>query len=144
MIGPELCRDKDFLDNTTGLLESIFATAIVIVTLPLGPFRGMLSPLFTLPHKWKLQKCAKMLKPVVTARLKKWGESKGGSVEGDMSDAMDWAIEQGAHDPQLNDADVLTEELLHNLWAASSAPGGLMTQIVYQLCLEPRRKAGKG
>ncbi|KAF2446675.1 cytochrome P450 [Karstenula rhodostoma CBS 690.94] len=102
----------------------------------------MLSPLFTLPHTWKLQKCAKMLKPVVTARLQKRGESKGGSVEGDRPDAMDWAIEQGAHDPQLNDADVLTEELLHNLWPVNSAPGGLMMPIVYRLCLyrEPLKK----
>lgn len=34
--------------------------------------------------------------------------------------------------------DHLTYELLHNLWAASSAPGGMMTEIVYQLLQDPQ------
>jgi cytochrome P450 len=137
MIGPELCRDEDFLNSTTGLLESIFGTAIVIVTLPLGPLRGVLSYLFTLPHRWKLQQCAKMLKPVVAARIQNRIDPKGDQLKNYIPDAIDWAIEQGGNDPQANDVDNLTKELLHNLWAASSAPGGLMTQIVYQLCFEP-------
>ena len=28
-------------------------------------------------------------------------------------------------------------ELLHNLWAGSSSPGGLMTEVIYQLLLHP-------
>ncbi|KAF2265001.1 cytochrome P450 [Lojkania enalia] len=138
IIGPELCRNESFLNSTTALLNSIFVTALITIKLPLGPFRGMLAYLTTLPHKWKLQKCAKMLRPIVAARIErreKMGEKK---TEEFTSDSIEWTLDLRGSSPEYDTVDYITEELLHNLWAASSAPGGLMTQVVYQLLHEPQ------
>jgi len=141
MLGEELCRDEKFLSKTKSLLESIFDTAIVIVTLPLGPFRNLLARPLTLIHKWKLQSCASMLRPVVSQRLERRQLLKEGAPQHGPLDAIEWTLDLRGNHPQYDSVDWITTELLHNLWAASSAPGGLMTEVVYQLLFEPRYMA---
>jgi hypothetical protein len=138
MIGPELCRDELFLQETTNLLESIFFTAIVIVTLPLGPLRPALAWLLTLPHKWKLEKCSRMLQPVVEARIQRRELPKSPTSDGHhIGDAIEWTLDLVKGDATYDTPERLTYELLHNLWAASSAPGGMLTEIVYQMLMFP-------
>ncbi len=136
MIGSELCRDEDFLKETTNLLDSIFFTATMIVNLPLGPFRPAFVWLLTLPHKWKLARCAKKLQPVLLERIKKRRSERVGQ-EQLVGDAIDWTLDLIKDDPKYDTPERLAHELLHNLWAASSAPGGMMTEIVYQLLTYP-------
>ncbi|OCL14898.1 cytochrome P450 [Glonium stellatum] len=137
MIGTELCRDEIFLRGTMSLLESIFNTAVVIVKLPLGPFRGILAWPLTLAHRWRLQKCADMLRPTVSKRLELRQKAEGQNHQDENLDAIEWTLDLCKGDSRYDTVDWITEELLHNLWAASSAPGGLMTQVVYQLLTEP-------
>jgi cytochrome P450 len=136
MIGTELCRDEKFLKETTSMLESIFLTAIIIVNLPLGPFRPALARLLILPHKWKLDKCAKRLEPVLLQRIKNRKSESIGSTD-DIGDAIEWTLDLVKDDPKYDTPDKLTHELLHNLWAASSAPGGMMSEVVYQILTYP-------
>ncbi|KAL1604768.1 hypothetical protein SLS60_004308 [Paraconiothyrium brasiliense] len=145
MIGTELCRDESFLKTTTSMLQSIFFTAIITVNLPLGPLRPYLVPLLTLPHKWKNEKCAKVLQPIVEKRIQRRQSKQNGHSDGDIGDAIEWTLDLVKGDPKYDTPERLTEELLHNLWAASSAPGGMMTEIVYQMLtypeyMEPLRK----
>ena len=53
-------------------------------------------------------------------------------------DAIEWTLAFSKPDSPNNAPEYVTKELLHNLWAGSSAPGGLMTEMVYQLLLEPQ------
>lgn len=138
MIGAELCRNEVFLQKTTNMLQSIFFTAVVAVNLPLGPLRPLIVPLITLPHKWKTERCFKILQPVVEHRMQR-RKSKGDSHDKieDIGDAIEWTLDLVKGDAKYDSAERLTHELLHNLWAASSAPGGMMTEIVYQMLTFP-------
>jgi cytochrome P450 len=141
MIGPELSSNSEFLSASTSLLSSIFFTALIIVKLPLGPLRDLLAYPLTLPHKWKLQRCFKMLRPIVAERVQRRRllQAKEGN-EDEKTDAIEWTLDLALSPPDAHydSVDFITEELLHNLWAASSAPGGLMTQIVFSLLHEPK------
>lgn len=137
MIGTELCRNETFLNETTGLFRSIFFTAIFAVNVPLGPFRNALAGLFTLPHKWKLARCSNALQPVVEARLKAREASTNGQTQESLGDAVEWTLDLVKSGSENTTLERLTHELLHNLWAASSAPGGMMTEIVYQMLTYP-------
>jgi cytochrome P450 len=136
MIGTDLCRNETFLKQTTAMLESIFFTAIIAVNLPLGPLRPALAWVFTLPHKWKLEKCVKALQPVVEKRMQARKTSENGHAK-ELGDAIDWTLDMTKGDPVYDTPERLAHELLHNLWAASSAPGGMMTEIVYQMLSYP-------
>lgn len=137
MIGEELCRNEKFLKETASLLESIFFTAIIIVNLPLGPFRRPLLSILTRPHKRKLNQCSRMLQPVVESRLTaRKAVANGRSLEF-IDDAIEWTLDLSRGHPRYDTPEALTHELLHNLWAASSAPGGMMTEIVYQMLSYP-------
>ena len=116
-------------------LESIFITALIIVKLPLGPFRESLSWLITLLHRWKLYRCTAALLPVIKARISA-RESRANNAEPPL-DAIEWTLALSKPGHPHNTAEKITEELAHALWAASSAPGGLMTEMVYQLLFEP-------
>lgn len=138
MIGSELCRDEKFLEETIGLLESIFFTAIVIVTLPLGPLRHWLARALTLPHKWRLDRCTNMLRPVVEKRMEARKKTLKTVSEDSIGDGIEWTLDLCTDERSYNTPVKLTHELLHNLWAASSAPGGMMTEIVFQLLSYPQ------
>jgi aspirochlorine biosynthesis cytochrome P450 monooxygenase len=133
MICPELCRDRKFLGESTSMLQSIFMTAIIVVTLPLGPFRERLAWLITLPHKWKLDRCVATLRPIVEQRIEQRQSTHKQDTKLESEDAISWTLDLVTGDPIYDTRDKLTHEIPHNLWAASSAPGGMMTEIVYQL-----------
>jgi cytochrome P450 len=120
------------------MLQSIFFTAIIAVNLPLGPLRHYLVLVFTLPHKWKLDKCVRQLQPVVEERMQqRLCRGSGPNEEDRIGDAIEWTLDLVTGHPKYDTPERLTHELLHNLWAASSAPGGMMTEIVYQILTYP-------
>jgi cytochrome P450 len=65
------------------------------------------------------------------------------------SDAIQWMTELFPTAAADRNTDRMTRELLATLWAASSAPGGMVTEIVWQLLLHEeyaealRREASK-
>jgi aspirochlorine biosynthesis cytochrome P450 monooxygenase len=113
---------------------SIFITGLVIVKLPLGPLRGWLAYPLGLWHRVKLNRCIDMLLPVVQSRLKEWND---GYIREDRCDAIEWSL-MLSDSPATINARRLAQELMHNVWAGTSAPGGLVTDIIFQLLLEPR------
>ncbi|KAF2789623.1 cytochrome P450 monooxygenase, partial [Melanomma pulvis-pyrius CBS 109.77] len=131
LIGEELCRDDAFIRQSMSFLESIFVTALVITKLPLGPFRSLLSRPISFIHRGKLHKCMNMLRPLVNARM----EEKDLHAIPKKLDAIQWTLDLFPDTANNSDQDRFLKELLHNLWAGSSAPGGMMTEVIWQLLL---------
>ncbi|KAI1457505.1 cytochrome P450 [Annulohypoxylon moriforme] len=130
-IGEELCRNDTFIRQSSSLLESIFVTALVIAKLPLGPFRSLLAWPLSSVHRWKLRRSMESLRSVVLKRIK---ESREGSKTR-YHDAIQWTLDLFPETAEVEDTDRFEKELLHNLWAGSSAPGGMITEVIYQLLL---------
>ncbi|KAH6666347.1 cytochrome P450 [Halenospora varia] len=133
LIEETLCRDETFIRLSMSLLESIFVTGLIIVKLPLGPLRGLLAWPISSLHRWKLRCCMHVLLPVVRKRVE---ESRSGA-ESKRLDAIQWTLDLFPETAENTDYDRFMKELLHNLWAGSSAPGGMMTEIIFQLLLHP-------
>ncbi|MCJ1380205.1 hypothetical protein MMC17_003308 [Xylographa soralifera] len=136
LIGEELCRDERFTRLSISFIQSIFLTALIIVKLPLGPLRGLLAWPLSLLHKWKLRRCSAMLLPIVKRRME--DRAASGEDGAPRLDAIEWTLAVSKQGSRNNTPEFVTKELLHGLWAGSSAPGGLMTEMVYQLLLEPQ------
>lgn len=134
LIGEELCRDDVFIKMTTDFVMSIFITGVIIVKLPVGWLRDWLAYPLSMWHRNKLARCARMLFPVVRKRITEWNSREGSNGR---LDAIEWSLMLAA-EPSSVDAERLTTELIHNLWAGTSAPGGLVTEIMFQLLLEPQ------
>lgn len=135
MIGEEISRDERFIHFSMSFVESIFTNALVIVNLPLGPFRNWCAWPLSILHRRKLEKCVKMLLPIVALRLNEQQSEDKLPVR---LDGIEWTIVFAGSDPRDKDPRRIAEEVLHNLWAGSSAPGGLITEMLYQLLMEPK------
>ncbi|KAI1823899.1 cytochrome P450 [Xylaria intraflava] len=136
LIGEELCRDEQFIRESTSFVMSIFITALAIVKLPLGPFRDWLAHPISIWHRHKLTQCTKMLLPVLEKRIEEFNHSK--EPREAKLDAIEWLLMLSP--PGDIDKHLLATELMHNLWAGTSAPGGLVTEIIFQQLLEPQYK----
>jgi aspirochlorine biosynthesis cytochrome P450 monooxygenase len=136
LIGEELCRDEGFVGESIGFVLSLFVTALVIVKLPLGPLRDHLAYPISFWHRRKLARCTKMLLPVLRKRITECNFHQG--TREPRLDAIEWSL--GLESSNEVDEERLAAELMHGLWAGTSAPGGLVTEIVFQLLLEPHYK----
>ncbi|KAF2675650.1 cytochrome P450, partial [Lentithecium fluviatile CBS 122367] len=136
IIGDELCRDEEFLQKSMNFIKGIFINALVIVKLPLGPLRPSLAWLISLVHRWQLRSCERILLPVLRRRL----EARNTAENRNMGklDAMEWTFGLHQELTHYGTLSKVSKELLHTLWAGSSAPGGMMTEILYQLLLHPQ------
>ena len=134
MIGEELCRNEQFIESSIKFVESIFANALVIVKLPLGPLRSWLAWPLSFLHRHRLGQSLKILLPVVEKRI---SERAAGMNTSDRLDAIEWTLALSEGEAEDEDPRRLTLELLHNLWAGSSAPGGLVTEMLFQVLMEP-------
>ncbi|KAI1422003.1 cytochrome P450 [Xylaria sp. FL1777] len=136
LVGQELCRNEAFVQESTGFVISIFITALAIVKLPLGPLREWLAYPISIWHRKKLARCTRMLLPVLESRI---AERNNEGPQESRLDAIEWFL---MLDSSMNvDKQTLAAELMHSLWAGTSAPGGLVTEIMFQLLLEPQYKA---
>lgn len=136
LVGEELCRDEDFIRESTAFVISIFITALIIVKLPLGPMRNWLAYPISIWHRRKLNRCTKMILPVLTDRIAE--HSSQGGLQESRLDAIEWFLMLYSRD-NVNQQR-LAAELMHGLWAGTSAPGGLVTEVIFQLLLEPQYK----
>ena len=115
-------------------VESIFVNALVIAKLPLGPFRSWLAWPLSFLHRRRLEKSLKILLPVVEKRI---AERAASMKTSDRLDAIEWTLALSESEIEDEDPRRLALELLHNLWAGSSAPGGLVTEMLFQVLIEP-------
>jgi aspirochlorine biosynthesis cytochrome P450 monooxygenase len=134
MVGEELARDQAFFEDCLSFIMSIFTTALVICNLPLGRFRELLAGPLSFVHRVKLERTERALLPVVKLRIEQWDKK---DVANNQLDCINWILALSTTE---DDRDPLriTHELLHNLWAATSAPGSLVLEMVFQLLLEPQ------
>ncbi|MCJ1325239.1 hypothetical protein MMC10_001901 [Thelotrema lepadinum] len=135
LVGKELCRDEVFLEVSWDFIQSIFITGLVIVKLPLGPLRGLMAWPLSLLHRWKLNRAYKMLLPVVKRRI----QERRGILDSERPlDAIEWTLSLSDQYPRDNNPEKITVELLQNLWAGSASPGGLVTEMLYNVLTEPK------
>lgn len=144
LIGPELCRDEAYLKASQSLGDSIFINGLVMSMLPPfpGPVRKLLKRTLSIFHKRVLRRAVNVVLPTVQRRFDEFEavHSDGNNTEGEdvHLDAIQWTLSltkstyTKEHNPER-----IALSLLHNLWAGSAAPGGTVTQMVYQVLLEP-------
>ncbi len=135
LAGEELCRNNDYLDVSMEFSESIFVNGMFLSMIPLGPLRPFGSWIGSFRHRRKLEKALKVVLPVVEQHLdRKASDPKPSSNP----NAIDWTIELATSLPKENNPRRIALHVLHNLWAGSAATGGLVTQMVFQLLMEPK------
>ncbi|KAK8105173.1 cytochrome p450 protein [Apiospora kogelbergensis] len=143
LIGEELCRDERFIQLSREFVKSIFVTGLLITKLPLGPLRGWLAYPLASWHRRKLARCTTILQPMLRRRIQQDEQHRHSTKPSESRleklDATEWAL---ALLPPGSEVDTqrLAQELMQNLWAGSSSPSGLATDVMFQLLLEPRYK----
>lgn len=136
IIGEELCRDENFLRKSTSFMQGIFINALVIVKIPLGLLRPSFAWLISPVHRWQLRSCENILLPVLRRRME--ARSSGENPTAVKLDVIEWTFGLYPEIASHEHLPLVSRELLHTLWAGSSAPGGMMTEILYQLLLHPQ------
>ena len=53
-------------------------------------------------------------------------------------DAIDWCLELSENDSKEYQPRRIALQILHNLWAGSAAPGGLVVQMIFQTLIDPQ------
>lgn len=146
LIGPELCRDKTYLKTSQKLANSIFIHGVVMSMLP---FRSSLRMIYdfclTAFHNRNLRKAMKAIVPVVEARFEEFqmrdrqnkGREKGMT---ERIDAIEWSLDISKGNAKEHNPQWIALSLLHNIWAGSAAPAGLVTQMLFQVLVEPSHK----
>ncbi|RWA08687.1 hypothetical protein EKO27_g6423 [Xylaria grammica] len=114
--------------------HSIFMHAVVTISLPLGPLRRLLAPVISLSHRWNMRKAMALLQPVVARRIR---DRKRNQLSNDENnDGIAWTLDltdEAEMDPQL-----ASLEILHNLFAGSLAPGAMITEMIFQVLMDPK------
>jgi cytochrome P450 len=132
LAGEELCRDENFIQTSLKFGDSVFVTGLIISQLPFGPFRGIAGWVLAQYHRLLLRRVMRMVEPVVQKRMIEARE-KGTVPRYD--DSIEWAIKiDEAHE---RDSRTISLEMLHILEAAAGAPGAMISEMMYQLLVEP-------
>ena len=134
LIGRELCRDESFLIISLDFTKSIFVSAMTLTMLPLGPFRRFASWIGSFPHRRRLGKALRLVVPIVEQCLATSSHKSSTRCQ----DALEWTIEVSESVPNENSPRRIACQLLHDLWAGSAAPGGVVTEMLFQILWEPR------
>ncbi|KAF2014407.1 cytochrome P450 [Aaosphaeria arxii CBS 175.79] len=129
LICDDLCRNEDFIKQSMRFTKSIFVTALVIANLYLGVFRCLLAWPISLVHGWYLHKCMNILRPHVEKAIQEC------TADTKKPNAIYWTISLFPETVDKGHHDRFLKELLHSLWAGSSAPGGMITEVVWQLLI---------
>lgn len=120
-------------------MKGIFVNALVIVKLPLGPFRAILAWPISLILRWQLLVCERLMSPILETRIEERNDYN--DADGTTLDAIESTFNLYPEEAQKEHVSRLSKELLHTLWAGSSAPGGMMTEVLYQLLMHPEHMA---
>lgn len=153
LMGAELCRDTAFLRTSAAFTDSIFVNGLILSMLPLWPLRYALSYVLSVFHRYNLRRAMKIVLPVVSARFEEFRRQQYSSsfhqsgadddvVNDQLTehhlDAIEWTLRLSMklgdkeHNPYR-----ISLSLLHNLWAGSAAPAGLLTQMLFKVLLDP-------
>ncbi|KAI0182497.1 cytochrome P450 [Xylaria flabelliformis] len=138
LVGKGLCRKDSYLDATQGFADSIIMNSLILSMLPLGPLRYVLSYSLSFAHRRSLRRAVKELLPTVQVSYDESADSGGSSQGARDSNGIDWIIDLSKEDGLAPDALFLTHALLLLVWAGSPPTAGLVTQMVYQVLLEPQ------
>ncbi|KAM7191669.1 Cytochrome P450 [Rhypophila sp. PSN 637] len=143
LIGPELCRNDNFLEIFQQFGISIFNNGFLCSMLPPLPgfIRRPLRQLFTsLLHKKALNRAVKLVQPVVQARFDKFQSKANPSVSEEEieQDALQLTLSltQSTH-PAEHNPERITLSLLHNLWASNAGPAETLTNMIFQILHDP-------
>ncbi|KAL6834289.1 cytochrome P450 [Trichoderma sp. SZMC 28015] len=141
LVCKELCRKPAYIKASLDFSNSVFTNGVIMSTISLGPFRRLISWLGSFRHRRNLNKAMELLIPVIEQRLRDLEQSPNGPRP---ADGVQWTIEQASSDKKERTPARLAHQILQNLWAGSGAPGGMLTQMVYQVLwcpeyLEPMR-----
>lgn len=135
VVGPTLCRDEEFSQTSLRFTSTLLPSAVWTNFISFGPFRDLASRFTTFFHKWELEASIKLLVPVIEERV----QSENKSTEDCPADCIQWLIEiaRQSNDPRELSPRRIAENVLHLLFAANSAPGALVTQMVYEALMSP-------
>ena len=75
----------------------------------------------------------KMLQPIVARRIQ---ERQRGEGKGNHNDGIEWTLD--LTDNASMDPHQISLEVLHNLFAGSLAPGAMVTELVFQVLMDPK------
>lgn len=132
LAGDELSKREDFIHLSMKFSDSCFVTGLIISQLPFGPFRPFFGWLIAQYHRWTLYRMLKMTEPVIAKRM---ADARNEKSVPRYDDSIEWAIK--LDDPPERDSRTITLEMLHILEAAAGAPGAMMSEMIYQLLVEP-------
>jgi cytochrome P450 len=134
--GKKLCRDEEFLQTTYRFTGTLLPSAVWTNFLNLGPLDFCVAKYTTWFHRRELEASIKLLTPTIIQRLRAQSEGDLKAVE---DDSIQWAIEEAIamKNPQELQPRRVAENVLHLLFAANSAPGALVTQMVFQVLMCP-------
>ena len=130
----ELCRNEDFLTCSQNFTDSLFVNGLALSMIPFGPFRRLGSWIGSVDHRRNLYKAVQTVLPEVSRRM---AEEAHEDIKRSRIDAIFWTLELARNAPGEYESYRITLQLLHNLWAGSAAPGGLVTQVVFQILMKP-------
>ena len=130
----ELCRNEDFLTCSQKFTDSLFMNGLALSMIPFGPFRKLGSWVGSVGHRRNLQKAVQTVLPEVSRRM---AEEAYDDAKRSRLDAICWTLELARYAPGEYESYRIALQLLHNLWAGSAAPGGLVTQVVFQVLMKP-------
>ncbi|KAI0390333.1 putative cytochrome P450 [Xylariaceae sp. FL0594] len=137
LVGKGLCRNDNYLEAAQGFSDSIIMNSLVLSMLPLGPLRHVLSRLLSFAPRARLRRAVEELLPTVQARLGASVDSGASSRISTDSDGIDWIIDLSKEAGLAPDTRFLTHALLLLDWAGSPPTASLVTQMAYQVLLEP-------
>ena len=133
LVGLELCRDGPFLKASLSFMESIFIHAMITISLPFGPLRGLFGRLISLSHRRNLKRVMKMLQSIVEQKMR---EIQSGESKKNHNDGIDWTLR--LTDEKDMDAYTISLEVLHNLFAGNLAPGAMLTELIFQAMMDQK------
>ncbi|KAK7530972.1 putative cytochrome P450 [Phyllosticta citribraziliensis] len=128
LLGKELARNHDFVQTSQSFNRSLFISAILINGVALGPLRNVVAWFAAFKHRSDLARCTKHLVPKIEKTRAQMDE---------YDDAVKWMIELAKDDPVESKPQRMAYQLMHLMFAGSSAPGGLAVQMVYQVLTSP-------
>ncbi|KAH8723056.1 cytochrome P450 [Phaeosphaeriaceae sp. PMI808] len=134
LIGEELCRDPRYIESSLRFSESVFMNGVILSSIPLGPFRAIASYIGSFKHRQNMQKVMSLVTPVIEKRLQDLEQNPG---DPSPNDAVQWTIELASPGKLERTPHRLAHQVLQNLWAGSGAPGGMLTQMIYQVLMYP-------
>lgn len=135
LVGEELCRNPEWIRASLDFSGSVFTNGVILSTIPLGPLRRWMSWLGSFQHRRNLRKAMDLVVPVVQKRLRDMAEHPDSPRP---ADATQWTIELAGPEPKERTPERIAHQILQNLWAGSGAPGGMLTQLVYQVLWQPQ------